>query len=1501
MYKILIALMACMLAGSAFSQDKSNDVLLVHAATEQTGSGYSYSSDSTLKYTAEYLWGFLSATEGFNDAQVDYDSEPYAHSLADIYYDPVHSDLKAQIGSGYRFVILFDSDQAYAYPEVLYEGCKQLSDLALEAGSTPMMMMASSEYVGPITLGDYAYRAANGSGVEVIPGTYAMKAAGMQKDQTAENVARQAWIAACTIYRKITGLDPADTSYTPTYQHFDYYVNEDYGYDSRWPIESSDLVALTTYANDAVIEQDAAEHYNTSYELDGSVLYRYLDLSQAPYNGELRYFFKGTSTHLFTRDRLNTYVSESIISSATHYGRIVNDSRFWNNADTIQRTGSLTNATNLNRGAFLYASESESDAYAQDLTNLNGEQLIPMVFDWIKAFDGASGTAATTNALNNQDCADLWDDYFYRGWKTIPLTVGMGRLNEALPQFSASDDDGGHTSDPLFYMNASMMVASALGQEFPIPEGTLPTRRGTWSHAELSTAIELGHDLVKELAYLSETSSYVPDSDLSITTNALPNLPPNGSYSHQLAASGGVGGYLWELLPDTSLPTGLSLSVNGLLHGTVAQTGTWNVAFKVTDNMGSFRKVGFTLSSGTAEAVDFTVQLASYDPAAISLPGDDSGDLTYGYSSPANGALSGTAPDLTYTPNAGITSDSFTYTITSGGVASDTKTVTIQMVLPDGLGVGAPDAYSTDAEVDEDGSVAIPLTGFDAQGDSLMARIISAPAHGSIVSLTGNVATYEPGLDFYGSDSFIFKLNDGVLDSAMATISITVNPVNDAVPVAEALSEVVTQNSTLAITLSASDFDGDSLVYSVVSGPSYGSLSGTVPNLTYTPASGYTGTDSFTYKANDGYGDSEEVTVTITVAVVPEITVAVNESDYHLTGAEVTGFRSTGVQKSLDADSDDVYGSDGYFFYGNGSDNSSNSDATPSWVTSVEVANSVVVNGAYTDFDNPTASISETVSDWTSTGICTFNNGSAGTWSELFSFTIDETAPPHFRLGVMAGNEGNTDGRWDPAGIRVSSMGIVATASGLDTDLGMVFFDIIIPDGFSGTFSIEGQTRDVATDKGPTMAGVVFDFDYPLVFDNPPADDVTRVNVAYSNSVVGSASDLDGDTLLSYSAQSGPSWLVVAADGSLNGVPSSSDVGANSWVIEVSDESGDSATTVLNIAVVDSVLIGYDFDSDAVDWSAASIVPTGIYASQFTSPMAIAHSTTGDATGLDAVGGEFGTTSTLGSVGVQTVDATTTSFSAALAGDDYMSFTITPEADVKLNLTAMSFKVSLKSPNSVDEYVVTDAQGNLIDEPAVITTDEAQGTFGTFNTVTVNLIGSVFETITEATEFRIYAWGRGTSATSNTLALVDKVALYGRACIYGTNYSTWASGYSLTGDGALTGADVENGATGDGYSNLLEFALGMDPTVNDAGSSEANYTENDSGSEYFVYEYERRIDYLEQGLSYSLIVTPDLLNPSGESPYDVLIDNSGGDYETVKTRFQMINSAKFIQLQVEME
>jgi VCBS repeat-containing protein len=93
-------------------------------------------------------------------------------------------------------------------------------------------------------------------------------------------------------------------------------------------------------------------------------------------------------------------------------------------------------------------------------------------------------------------------------------------------------------------------------------------------------------------------------------------------------------------------------------------------------------------------------------------------------------------------------------------------------------------------------------------------------------------------------------------------------------PVANAQSVTTAEDTSMAITLTASDDVGDPATYSVASGPGHGTLSGTPPYLTYTPAANYNGSDSFTFKVNDGSLDSNEATVSINVTAVNDAPVA---------------------------------------------------------------------------------------------------------------------------------------------------------------------------------------------------------------------------------------------------------------------------------------------------------------------------------------------------------------------------------------------------------------------------------------------------------------------------------------------------------------------------------------------------------------------------------------------------------------------------------------------------
>jgi len=134
------------------------------------------------------------------------------------------------------------------------------------------------------------------------------------------------------------------------------------------------------------------------------------------------------------------------------------------------------------------------------------------------------------------------------------------------------------------------------------------------------------------------------------------------------------------------------------------------------------------------------------------------------------------------------------------------------------------------------------------------------------------------------------------------------------VPVANEQNITLNEDTSKALTLTASDADGDTLTYSIVTQPTHGILGGTAPSMTYTPMADYFGDDSFTFKVNDGTVDSAVQTVSITVTYVPETsTMAVKKTgqllSYNKVGDEVAdgsikddGFYQKGVEPSYTRD-----------------------------------------------------------------------------------------------------------------------------------------------------------------------------------------------------------------------------------------------------------------------------------------------------------------------------------------------------------------------------------------------------------------------------------------------------------------------------------------------------------------------------------------------------------------------------------------------------------------------
>ena len=328
--------------------------------------------------------------------------------------------------------------------------------------------------------------------------------------------------------------------------------------------------------------------------------------------------------------------------------------------------------------------------------------------------------------------------------------------------------------------------------------------------------------------------------------------------------------------------------------GTLSGTAP-NLTYTPTANLNGSDSFTFKANDGTVDSpvatVSITITAVNDAPVAaaqsvgtdrnvaksVTLSGTDVDvdSLTFTVvSQPTRGTLSGTAPNLTYTPNNNVTgADSFTFKANDGTVDSATATVSINIATGPNT---APVANAQSVTATEDLAKSITLTGSDLDGDTLTFSVTTAPAHGTLSGTAPNL-TYTPTANYTGSDSIWFRANDGISNSALAVVSITVSAVNDA-PTAVAQSVSTIEDTAKNITLAGSDVDGNALTFSIVAGPAHGALSGSQPNIIYTPAANYNGADSFTFKANDGTVDSATVTVAINVTAVndPPVTVPQN-------------------------------------------------------------------------------------------------------------------------------------------------------------------------------------------------------------------------------------------------------------------------------------------------------------------------------------------------------------------------------------------------------------------------------------------------------------------------------------------------------------------------------------------------------------------------------------------------------------------------------------------------
>ncbi len=168
--------------------------------------------------------------------------------------------------------------------------------------------------------------------------------------------------------------------------------------------------------------------------------------------------------------------------------------------------------------------------------------------------------------------------------------------------------------------------------------------------------------------------------------------------------------------------------------------------------------------------------------------------------------------------------------------------------------------------VDEESSGSVDVASNDTNVDTSTVALDSGPTNGS-VELSGSTFTYSPAVDFSGTDSFRYTVTGDDGSTLSASVSITVNDINDAPSVSDDRFTMIKDNM-LSLTLGENDTDIDGQIVSyAISGDFLGEISGSGVDLVYTPPPDFAGDISFTYQAtdNDGASSSSAATVIITV------------------------------------------------------------------------------------------------------------------------------------------------------------------------------------------------------------------------------------------------------------------------------------------------------------------------------------------------------------------------------------------------------------------------------------------------------------------------------------------------------------------------------------------------------------------------------------------------------------------------------------------------------------
>ncbi len=276
----------------------------------------------------------------------------------------------------------------------------------------------------------------------------------------------------------------------------------------------------------------------------------------------------------------------------------------------------------------------------------------------------------------------------------------------------------------------------------------------------------------------------------------LVTLAPYSYFSFQVMNSGEFGAeeFLWNPKPyieefrhPLGEPLGPPIRNGYIFTRSYEHVDVW---LNVETDPAEYRLIWDWMPIADAQAVNVMADQS----AAITLTGSEPRGSNFTYvvaSQPANGTLTGAAPNLIYTPNPDFVGvDNFTFKTSNDMAESLSAAVSITVVK------NLPVADPKNVVTMSDTPVAIILSGSDPEGSSLTYTVMSQPINGMLTG-TAPALTYTPTNGYSGADSFTYRVHDGLDDSGPATVSITV--VSDSINLSFEDFNTALSNNTLNV------------------------------------------------------------------------------------------------------------------------------------------------------------------------------------------------------------------------------------------------------------------------------------------------------------------------------------------------------------------------------------------------------------------------------------------------------------------------------------------------------------------------------------------------------------------------------------------------------------------------------------------------------------------------------------------------------------------------------